>query len=90
MSTKRCIKQRIFKGSKVNKTQPEPSAGGAMATVAGAMTTAARAGQQQMTSYLESNPEFLENYVLANVDLETLERWIIRKARNLQKEHGGM
>jgi hypothetical protein len=47
----------------------------------GAVTTATRAGQQQVASYLSSNPEFLENYVLSNVDLETLERWTIRKAK---------
>lgn len=53
------------------------------------MTTATRAGQEQITQYLSSNPEFLENYVLSNVDLETVERWVIRKARNIQKENGG-
>lgn len=54
----------------------------------GVITTATRAGQQQVTSYLESNPEFLENYVLNHVDLETLERWTIRKARHIQKGNG--
>ena len=52
-------------------------------------TTATKAGQQQVASYLASNPEFLENYVVQNVDLETLERWVIRKARSVQKENGG-
>jgi hypothetical protein len=31
-----------------------------------------------MTLGQDSNPEFLENYVMSNVDLETLERWTIR------------
>lgn len=43
-------------------------------------TTAVKAGQEQITQYLDSNPDFLENYVCANVDLETIERWVIRKA----------
>ena len=47
-------------------------------------TTATKAGQQQVASYLGSNPDFLENYVINNVDLETVERWVIRKARSTQ------
>ena len=44
----------------------------------------------QITTFLDSNPEFLENYVMANVDLETLERWTIRRARRInQMEHLG-
>ena len=45
----------------------------------------------QVASYLAANPEFLENYVLNNVDLDTLERWTIRRARNLrnQSKRGG-
>ena len=78
-----------FKGSKVNKSSHDQGAAAAATPSSGAMTTAARAGQQQITSYLASNPEFLENYVLTNVDVETLERWIIRKARSMQKEQGG-
>ena len=55
------------------------------------MTTAARAGQQQVAAYLNSNPGFLEQYVLNNVDLETLERWMIRRAKTGQQknENGG-
>ena len=52
-------------------------------------TTATKAGQEQITAYLDSNPEFLENYVISNVDLETVERWVIRKARNAQRGNGG-
>ena len=51
-------------------------------------TTATRAGQEQVTAYLSSNPTFLENYVLENVDLETLERWVIRKAKTTQQDSG--
>ena len=47
-----------------------------------------RTGQeQQIAAYLSSNPNFLEKYVLKNVDLETLERWTIRRARNLQNQN---
>jgi hypothetical protein len=42
----------------------------------------------QITTFLDSNPEFLENYVMSNVDLETLERWTIRRARRInQMDH---
>ena len=61
------------------------SKGASRGTNIGAVTTAARAGQQQVTAYLASNPEFLESYVLNNVDLDTLERWTIRKARKNNK-----
>ena len=36
--------------------------------------------EKQIASFLTSNPDFLERYVLRNVDLETLERWTIRRA----------
>ena len=39
---------------------------------------------RQVASYLAANPDFLERYVLRNVDVETLERWTIRRARLLQ------
>ncbi len=53
------------------------------------VSVATKAGQQQITQYLDSNPDFLEAYVGSNVDLETLEKWIIRKGRTYQKENGG-
>ena len=47
-----------------------------------------RAGhEQQIAAYLASNPNFLEKYVLRNIDLDTLERWTIRRARNLQNQN---
>ena len=50
--------------------------------------TRTRAGhEQQIAAYLSSNPNFLEKYVLRNVDLDTLERWTIRRARNLQNQN---
>jgi hypothetical protein len=42
--------------------------------------------QDQVTSYLQDNPEFLEKYVLSHVSQDQLERWIIRRAHN-QKQN---
>ena len=65
-------------------SNPQP-----MTTTTTPPTTATKAGQEQIAAYLDSNPEFLENYVIANVDLETVERWVIRKARSAQRGNGG-
>ena len=60
-----------------------------MASTPTTPTIATKAGQEQIAAYLESNPEFLENYVISNVDFQTVERWVIRKARDVQKGTGG-
>ena len=70
------------------KTPPQPSITATPATPT-TPTIATKAGQEQITAYLESNPEFLENYVISNVDFQTVERWVIRKARDVQKGTGG-
>ena len=67
---------------------PQPSITATPATPT-TPTIATKAGQEQITAYLESNPEFLENYVISNVDFQTVERWVIRKARDAQKGTGG-
>ena len=45
--------------------------------------------QQQVSAYLASHPDFLENYVMNNVDMETMERWTIRKARQFNNKGNG-
>ena len=70
------------------KTPPQPSITATPATPT-TPTIATKAGQEQIAAYLESNPEFLENYVISNVDFQTVERWVIRKARDVQKGTGG-
>ncbi|XP_064626928.1 probable 3',5'-cyclic phosphodiesterase pde-5 isoform X4 [Lineus longissimus] len=42
--------------------------------------------QDQVTSYLQDNPEFLEKYVLSHVSQDQLERWIIRRSHH-QKQN---
>ena len=69
-----------FKGNGTSRTS---SIGGGGGRETG--TSATKAGQQQISAYLGSNPEFLEQYVLNHVDLETLERWTIRKAKTKNK-----
>ena len=44
---------------------------------------------RQVAGYLAQNPDFLEKYVLNHVDLETLERWTIRRARRLRTQQAG-
>ena len=51
--------------------------------------TMAKGGSEQVTEYLSANPDFLESFVINNVDLETVERWVIRKARLQQKDNKG-
>lgn len=43
---------------------------------------------EQVTEYLSTHPEFLERYVMEQVDVEQLERWIIRKSQRLKKKSG--
>ena len=69
--------------------QPSPGSNPHPMTTTTPPTTATKAGQEQIAAYLDSNPEFLENYVISNVDLETVERWVIRKARSAQRGSGG-
>ncbi|GFV46467.1 cAMP and cAMP-inhibited cGMP 3',5'-cyclic phosphodiesterase 10A [Trichonephila clavipes] len=40
---------------------------------------------QKVIEYLKNHEEFLERYVLENIPLELLERWIIRKIRRQQQ-----
>ena len=42
---------------------------------------AGKLDDHEVAAYLDSNPDFLENYVLSNVSQDTLEKWTIRKAR---------
>ena len=40
--------------------------------------------------YLKSHPEYLETWLMDQVDLETLERWMIRRTqRDKQKSQDG-
>ncbi|CAH1773312.1 unnamed protein product [Owenia fusiformis] len=41
-----------------------------------------------VTSFLNDNPEFLEKYVVRNVNSDQLERWIIKRTQNANKENG--
>ena len=39
-----------------------------------------------MTAYLKANPEFLEHHVMEEVELEQLERWMIRRTQRARKQ----
>jgi hypothetical protein len=41
---------------------------------------------EQVTEFLKNNPAFLEQYVLESVELEQLERWIIRRTQRSKKQ----
>lgn len=41
---------------------------------------------EQVSEYLAAHPEFLEKYVMEQVEVEQLERWIIRKSQRLKKK----
>lgn len=40
----------------------------------------------QVSDYLSNHPEFLERYIMEEVEVEQLERWIIRKSQRLKKK----
>ncbi|GJQ77896.1 hypothetical protein Trydic_g16148 [Trypoxylus dichotomus] len=40
----------------------------------------------QVTSFLRSHPDYLERFVMEEVELEQLERWIIRRSQRLRKK----
>lgn len=41
---------------------------------------------EQVTDYLHTHPEFLEKYILDHVELDQLERWLIRRSQRLRKK----
>lgn len=41
---------------------------------------------EQVTKYLKENPEFLEHHIMENVELELLERWMIRRTQRSKKQ----
>ena len=45
--------------------------------------------EEQISEYLDSNPNFLEKYVVANIDVVTLEKWVMLKGGFVKKGHAG-
>ncbi|CAG9856919.1 unnamed protein product [Phyllotreta striolata] len=43
---------------------------------------------QQVNSYLADHPQFLEEYIMNKIEMEQLERWIIRKSKKVRKIQG--
>lgn len=41
---------------------------------------------EQVTQFLAQHPDYLERYVMEEVEVEQLERWIIRKSQRLKKK----
>ena len=41
--------------------------------------------ESEVKSYLDANPDFLEDYVLRNISQDTIEKWTIRKAAEYNK-----
>lgn len=41
--------------------------------------------EEQVSEYLSNHPDYLETFVLNEVDIEKMERWIIRKSQQLKK-----
>lgn len=40
----------------------------------------------QVSEYLSKHPDFLENYIMDKIEVEQLERWIIRKSQRMKKK----
>ena len=41
--------------------------------------------ESEVKSYLDANPDFLEDYVLRNIPQDTIEKWTVRKAAEYNK-----
>lgn len=41
---------------------------------------------ENVSDYLRAHPEFLERYVMEDVELELLEKWIIRRSQRIKKK----
>lgn len=41
--------------------------------------------QEQVSSFLIENPDFLERHIMKEVELEQLERWMIRRTQQAKK-----
>lgn len=39
----------------------------------------------QVTAYLLQNPDFLERHIMKEIELEQLERWMIRRTQQAKK-----
>uniref|UniRef100_A0A0A9XJX4 Phosphodiesterase n=1 Tax=Lygus hesperus TaxID=30085 RepID=A0A0A9XJX4_LYGHE len=44
--------------------------------------------EERVTAFLNDNPEFLERYVMEELEIEQLERWIIRRTQRDKKRAG--
>lgn len=42
---------------------------------------------EQVTDYLRHHPDYLERYIMEEIELEQLERWIIRRSQRVKKKH---
>lgn len=40
---------------------------------------------EQVTAYLIENPDFLERHIMKEIELEQLERWMIRRTQQAKK-----
>lgn len=40
---------------------------------------------EQVTAYLLENPDFLERHIMKEIELEQLERWMIRRTQQAKK-----
>lgn len=40
---------------------------------------------EQVTAYLLQNPDFLERHIMKEIELEQLERWMIRRTQQAKK-----
>lgn len=41
---------------------------------------------EQVSAYLKDHPDFLEHHVMEEVELEQLERWMIRRTQRARKQ----
>ncbi|XP_066975379.1 probable 3',5'-cyclic phosphodiesterase pde-5 [Macrobrachium rosenbergii] len=44
--------------------------------------------EDAVSAYLKANPEFLESWLMEQVELETLERWMIRRTQRAKQKNG--
>ncbi|XP_074038739.1 probable 3',5'-cyclic phosphodiesterase pde-5 isoform X2 [Leptinotarsa decemlineata] len=71
-----------------NSRKKKPSTmntGRELSTELGYQKSASMITTEQVSCYLTNHPNFLEQYIMDNVEMEQIERWIIRKSKKGRK-----
>ncbi|XP_071446003.1 probable 3',5'-cyclic phosphodiesterase pde-5 isoform X3 [Hetaerina americana] len=84
MGSKWCLRfRRMARGT------GDHAANGVRSTGIGDLGRNEEPSAEAVTAFLRSHPEFLEKYLMEEVELDTLERWMIRRTQRAKARGGG-